>query len=42
MNKNDIIKETLKMNERIEKFERKVKSNLILSKIKCKGFYYNI
>jgi len=42
MDKKEIIEETIAMNERLKKLENKTKSSLILSKMKCKDFHYNV
>ena len=42
MDKKEITEETIAMNERLKKLERETKSNLILSKMKCKDFHYNV
>lgn len=42
MDEKQIVEETIIMNERLKKLERKVKSSLVLSRMKCKDFYYNV
>ena len=42
MDKKKIIEETVEMNERLKKLGHKVKSSLILSRMKCKDFHYNV